>query len=166
MLRSAIVILCLFVVAPHALAEGLGFKPFLTAYDANGNKIGTVHGIAAFGQVSHATVVFQVDERAYTLSLDKNLLYGTSLPYYETEDCSGTPYVVADAALIPNTLVLDPDRTLYIPDPNFPDEKIIIKSFRTGALECIRTLSSELLVHRTVLWVKLNDFFTPPFSVR
>jgi hypothetical protein len=160
---------CLLVMASYTLAWQLGPKPFLTVYDANGKPVGVVQSISSEGWGETAIIAFQADKHTFRLNATSEDLHGTTTAAFFAEpDCSGQPLILARGTLMPETLVLGPERTLYLHDPSLPSETVAIKSVRSapeGPCE-VASPGGEMPVHRTAPSVVLYEVFTPPFSIR
>jgi len=165
-------------LAGASAADGPQIKPVGQAIvvDAAGRKVGGI--IAA--QIP-AQILVEVDGSIFSFGITKDGLSPSGSPLvFATSNCAGTPYIFQappDLLLEPSTIGL-PGKSLYTSQPGALPQPITIQSFisvpTVGDPFCAPVPPppqgvpppGPAFVLPAVRLVDLNQFFTPPFSIR
>jgi len=162
-MKSAIVLAALVSLASIAAAKPL--RPVrLAVYDATGKMVGRVLQVGT----PEISVPVQVNGTTVILAVRKDAIGGNRTLFFDTTDCTGTPYVFADSnsLLETTTTVAAPGWTIYKQQPGALAQTILSKSRReVGA--CLGPLTpTTTSVFPAVPVLDLSTMFTAPFSVR
>jgi len=152
------------------------------AYDALGKKVGDVISVRTnldFAQdiintgVQECTVAFKLAASLFALRIRKDQLAGYTPLLFESEDCSGTPYIATQylsAHLFPPVAIGPPGSTAYVPDTQSSPQAIMAKSAFGVHPDhpdlCINIQDASLEAIPALPITDLNTVFTPPFSVK
>ncbi len=142
--------------------------------DATGRIVGT-SGTSSILTDSPITVVLRVKDRPVLFTVDQNgFVPGSSIVYFESSDCSGSPLVSAPTADLIQSAQIVPEGDalyLYLPHPNATPAVRTVASFRNAngsgctAAACSPGCPTFSTVPATKV-IDLNTQFTPPFHVR
>jgi hypothetical protein len=136
-MKSAIVLAALVSLVSVAAAKPL--KPVrLAVYDATGKMVGRVLQVGT----PEISVPVLVNGTTVILAVRKDAIGGNRTLFFASTDCSGTPYVFADAnsLLETTTTVAGPGWTIYKQQPGAPAQTILAKSRREVG-DCVGPLT-------------------------
>ncbi|MFQ5856022.1 MAG: hypothetical protein ACE5LU_10300 [Anaerolineae bacterium] len=143
----------------------------LVIVDANGKKVGKVIGID-----HHVPqIALEINGHLFTLGVRENRFAGqtswNSGVLFESEDCTGTPYIRDDRSALPSVVVNVPGNTVYIEDPAASVQTIAVRSryewmspWEDPPTCSPVTWDNEEAVQAIPL-INLDTVFTPPFSI-
>ena len=149
-------------------------------------KVGVVagfdtHELSSFTHIRQVLVPFRVGARRFVLRVKPTSFEGstTSGPFFESVDCTGTPYVGSQPVLlllvpvaIPTTGGAGP--AVYLADPSGTVQTLTVRSqlrdwqftpLPDDLDEC-EVKEEERDVIPAIEVINYADVFTPPFSVR
>jgi hypothetical protein len=179
--RSAIVVCTMVALGMgyewFALASGavpaLQPQAVLAVFDAHGKQVGQVVGVeAGHGGPSLIYVVVRltVGPHTFVLSAHRDRLVGnTSAPMFESDDCSGQPFLVRPApdAVLPSVAIVGPRAAVYLAAPEAIPRTIVAKSYLELDGSCLGGIEAYVSGRIPALkLIELSAHFSPPFHVR
>jgi hypothetical protein len=178
-MRATCAILVLVVCAslrPAGGAQTLETAGRLTVVDANGKTLGTAAAINAIGdQRPTVTIAFSLSGRFFALEVAKDSFFGADDLWFESTDCSGTPFFetfeISDRGGAPLNLsragVAPPGSTVYLPNLEATPRTIAARSSLGHRGTCVSFDFTNDVgpVVPTEPHLDLNSLFTPPFRV-
>jgi hypothetical protein len=144
-------------------ADNLKNLPHLVVFDANGQKVGEVSSLSS-------QIGVRVDFRfgPYLFWVDVNPL-GFGPGYwvsYESIDCTGQGWMeFFTNSFVQPAALLDPGHTVYVADPSATPVTVQTKSITDPIAGCERRDNIFQGVPAVAV-VNLDDYFTPPFTVK
>lgn len=138
------IVLTIIMFNPLALAQVLTPVNNLEVVDAAGRKVGNVIDLQEhqFPIVTHS-----INGQLFTITVAENALTGNFLLFFQSADCSGTPFLPDNSIrrdgvvmpLLPPVAIVPPGSTLYLPDPRFSSQDIAVRSvqFSTGICQVL-----------------------------
>jgi len=145
----------------------------VTVLDANNKVVGKVQSVTFDGATAFVGFVLPSVSQPIFLGITRDKLHGASdSVFFETTDCSGSPYLFRglvatppDRELSPQAAVVFPGSTLYVQDLNLSPLEIEAKSALTRT-ECIAVDNGTLTLLPAIKTFNLDEQFTPPFTTR
>jgi hypothetical protein len=168
----AILTLCVFTMAV-AMADELKINSRWTIFDVTGKKVGDVDSM---GVLSLPAVYFRVGDFTFGLIVYRPRFQGNagSDVFFETSDCSGTPFIRMLSTLIavPVTTVARPGNTVYFAEPDATPQTITAMSRLpqgggdgpAGPCTAADEVFSDAVP--AIPLVDMDTHFTPPFIAR
>lgn len=163
-------------------ASGEGPRPThqLAVYDADGKRVGPLAGEIVLGTVPVPMVAFELDQNPFMLFIYRDGLDGASQVGWESDDCSGLPFLEATYSNAHSTLpfvgVGVPGSTVYV--QTGPPQTVSIGSVSSDVFQ---TPSEPAWLPRRCIpigasphWTvgaparpleDMDAHFTPPFTV-
>ena len=160
--------------------------PVFTLLDNNGAQVGTVISVAGphildlipgFGGFLGVSVVTRVQFQDST-GVTRNLALeassgrvqsssGGGVPYFESSNCSGTPFISPSSGFLPafDSYVLISTGILTIPTSNFPETIVAHSEIEAGSANCQSGISSSLNLLPGEFAGNINDVFPPPYTL-
>lgn len=142
----------------------------LSAYDANGRRIGRVMDMRGpTGAFTEASVPVRISGTTVVLLVSKDAITsaGPALGY-EASDCTGTGFLTPIAGdLLPRATIAGPGWTVYAEQPG-PAVRLVTfnsQSTKTGGCTTSSLPIVAVKAFPAVPLLDLRTLFTPPFSV-
>src|SRR5262245_3062020 len=188
MLKKTLILISVLAVAVSVAYTQETLKPVdsLIVVDSTGKRVGDV--VSWNNKVPG--VAFQLNNFLFLLYVAQHRFFGTGYVqlgdtlYFESTDCSGTPFLLAEPLLnpsakeanltpVPVVAVNLPGNTLYIPDENAPVNrtmKSVLDPFTpqgsyTAPGTCSSVNSLQISSLRAKPSIDLDTLFTPPFKL-
>jgi len=95
----------------------------LVVVDANGKKVGRMLDTSGDKPWVDVAVTLGTSHHFFKLTVSKDQISGIGAFSFESNDCSGTPYLsfsVSAGSPLEDVVVAPPGHTLYVPDANAP----------------------------------------------
>jgi hypothetical protein len=164
---TSIAVMSLLAVGAHGADNEPRLKNIktLTVIDAHHKTVGQIGPFPACA--GSPAVLYQVGDRIFSVSVDKTgfLKCPFEIFFFESSDCSGTPFVqVNTSALVETARVDEPGNTVYLPDLDNIQQDFQSHSIQ-GSFGC-STVDNILNVAPEIPIINLDTVFTPPFEVR
>jgi len=145
----------------NVTAQSIQTVSDLTVLDAQGSTVGSVVGIE-----DAPIVVLQIGERLVDLGVRRDGFESGFGLYFETADCSGSPYLFIDddrSELLSASTVTAVGTTVYVQSEDIP-QTITVRSERntTGACQELGGFTTSVL---PAVEIDLSPRFTPPFRL-
>jgi hypothetical protein len=162
-----VLLVTMLLAAARTHAQTIEPVDALIVVDANGKKVGSY-------QVDDRVGPFRVNGRGFVfLDLDKEAFaaFGFVQAYYESTDCTGTPYTIDFGQLqsAAEGRVSAPGKTLYMADFNARPKTITVRSKELFPAPCDNVYVGFPMpldnAVPLVAVVDLNTLFTPPFHL-
>ena len=156
-----------------AWADSLKISQQLTIYDSLGTKVGDVSDTS---QASLPTATFRVGDFKFLLIVYKMTFLGNSGSdiYFESTDCSGTPYMrgLSEFMILPATSIALPGNKVYGFPADSTRSTITAHSHLpyigpdTVSTACAGTEETFDDAVIAIPLVNLDDYFVPPYIAR
>jgi hypothetical protein len=162
-----VVVLSFVSLIASAPAQTLQSVNGFTVVDAAGKTVGRTLGIEETGR---ASVGFTVDGHSFAVWVDQDRFAFKGVNdqlFFESGDCSGTPFMSSSTNLLPEVVITPPGSTVYIPDSSEPPRDVTVRSCYSSDGIC-NTPCGAFEPGRMAPAIELIDLktqFTPPFHV-
>jgi hypothetical protein len=165
-----VAIMGLFAATAHSSDNQPKIKNIdtLTVFDSHKKKVGQV-GPFPTGCFGGSAVAYETKGRKFSVGLNKTgFIKCKGYYYFESTDCSGTPYVQVDtSALIESARVGEPGSTVYLPKLDEYRQAMEFHSLLNEQFEPFcNTVDNVVNAAPETPIINLDTVFTPPFEVR
>jgi hypothetical protein len=164
----SIAVMSLLAVGAHGADNEPSLKnnKTLTVIDTHHKTVGQIGPFP--NACTGSAVAYQVGGHIFSVGVDKTgfpkCSFGSNF-FFESTDCSGTPFVqVITSALVETARVDEPGSTVYLPDLDNIQQEFLSRSIQ-GSFGC-STIDNILNVAPEIPIIDLDTVFTPPFEVR
>jgi hypothetical protein len=165
----SVTVMGLFAANAHGSDNKPKFKNIdtLTVFDSHKKKVGQIGPFPTQG-CGVSAVSYEAMGRKFSVSVNKaGFTKCKAFYFFESTDCSGTPYVFVDAsALIESARVGEPGSTVYLPKLDEFRQAIEFHSLINELEPSCNTIDNTADAAPETPIINLDTVFTPPFEVR
>lgn len=145
------------ITGPQEPADPAG-AAFLQVVDSQDKTVAPVVRVEFLNPI----VAFKVGGLVFALKLIDDRLYGYGYPYFETGDCTGSPYIQRFPGMLPVTAV---DQN-YRVSVNTGLDLVFIRVYSYATHDTCVPVNFSLWVVPAISVLDLREQFTPPFRLQ